>query len=85
MANSKQAKKRVRQSQRRRLHNMSMRSQLRTAIKNLRTRIKTHADDAQAYYRVVCKLLDQYAAKKIISKNKAARHKSRFATALKPQ
>jgi small subunit ribosomal protein S20 len=69
MANTAQARKRARQAVKQNAHNTSQRSALRTAIKAVRkTSVST---------------LDRIADKKIIHKNKAARHKSRLAAALK--
>lgn len=84
MANTAQAKKRARQSEKRRQHNMSMRSQLRTSIKKIHSAIaandKTSAD---AGYREAQPVIDKMVSKGIIHKNKAARHKSRLNAQLK--
>jgi small subunit ribosomal protein S20 len=85
MANTAQARKRARQSEKRRQHNASMRSLVRSAIKNVRKAIaagdKTAAESA---LRESTSVLDRIAdKKKIIHKNKAARHKSRLAAQIK--
>jgi small subunit ribosomal protein S20 len=84
MANTAQARKRARQAVTRNAHNSSQRSTLRTAIKNARKAIA--AGDkvgAAEVFRNATSVIDRIADKKIIHKNKAARHKSRLAAALK--
>ncbi|HUH88639.1 MAG TPA: 30S ribosomal protein S20 [Pusillimonas sp.] len=84
MANTAQARKRARQSVARNKHNSSMRSMLRTSIKRVRQAIE--AGDKTAATEVLQKassVIDRVADKKIIHKNKAARHKSRLAAAVK--
>ena len=84
MANTASARKRARQSEKRRQHNASLRSELRTAVKNVRKAID--AGDKAAARGVLAhaaSTIDRIADKNIIHKNKAARHKSRLAAALK--
>lgn len=84
MANTAQARKRARQSIARNKHNSSMRSMMRTAIKRVRQAID--AGDKAAATDILQKatsVIDRVADKKIIHKNKAARHKSRLAAAVK--
>ena len=79
MANIKSAKKRARQAEKIRLHKMGLRSKLRTHIKNViiavESKNKKAATDA---YRVAVPVIDSMINKRIINKNKAARHKSRL-------
>ena len=84
MANSAQAKKRAHQSAQQNAHNSSLRSAFRTAIKAVRKAIAA-GDVAAAteQYRKSTGIIDRIADKKIIHKNKAARHKSRLAAAVK--
>jgi small subunit ribosomal protein S20 len=84
MANSAQAKKRAHQSAAQNAHNSSLRSAFRTSVKAVRKAIA--AGDAAAageQYRKSTSIIDRIADKKIIHKNKAARHKSRLAAAVK--
>jgi len=84
MANTAQARKRARQSVVTNLHNSSLRSMLRTAIKRVRTAID--AGDKAVANEVLQKatsVIDRVADKNIIHKNKAARHKSRLCAAVK--
>ena len=84
MANTKQAAKRARKSVKQRGHNVSMRSELRTAIKKIHTAVAAgDAAAAQAAYKAEQSTIDSLARKGIIHKNKAARHKSRLAARIK--
>jgi small subunit ribosomal protein S20 len=84
MANSAQAKKRARQAVGLRLHNMAQRSAYRTAVKKVRKAID--AGDkaaAQAALNENMAIIDSLADKRVVHKNKAARHKSRLSSAIK--
>ncbi|MEW6414051.1 MAG: 30S ribosomal protein S20 [Pseudomonadota bacterium] len=84
MANSAQARKRARQASAQRDHNMSQRSEYRTAVKKVRKAIE--AGDkaaAQQMFQASMRLIDSIADKNIVHKNKAARHKSRLSAAVK--
>lgn len=79
MANTKQAKKRVRQAEKNRQHNASYRSMMRTHIKRVITAIEAgKAIEADKHYQVAFPIIDRMAARGFIHKNKAARHKSRL-------
>ena len=79
MANSPQAKKRARQSEKRRNHNASLRSLVRTMIKKVDAAVSSgDATAARAAYDSAVPVIDRMADKGIIHKNKAARHKSRL-------
>jgi small subunit ribosomal protein S20 len=79
VANSPQAKKRARQAEKRRTHNASLRSLVRTNIKKVDAAISSgNAEDAKAAYDNAAPVIDRMADKGIIHKNKAARHKSRL-------
>lgn len=84
MANTAQARKRARQSVKQNLHNSGQRSMLRTAIKAVRKAIELgdKAVASQVFLSSIS-IIDRIADKKIIHKNKAARHKSRLSSALK--
>ena len=84
MANTAQARKRARQSVKVNAHNAALRSTLRTAIKKIIKAVE--AGDkaaAAASYQENVMVIDRIADKKIIHKNKAARHKSRLSAAIK--
>lgn len=79
MANSPQAKKRSRQAEKRRNHNASLRSLVRTVIKKVNAAIGAgDAAAAKTAYDNAVPVIDRMADKGIIHKNKAARHKSRL-------
>ncbi len=84
MANTAQARKRARQAVKLNAHNSSQRSTLRTAIKAVRKAIQA-GDKAAAttIFQSSVSIIDRIADKKIVHKNKAARHKSRLSAALK--
>ena len=79
MANIKSAKKRTKQAEVRRGRNVSARSMLRTAVKKVVKALD--AQDlaaAEAAFASAQPVLDRYAARGLIHRNKAARHKSRL-------
>ncbi|MGP1930266.1 MAG: 30S ribosomal protein S20 [Arsenophonus sp. ET-YP4-MAG3] len=76
MANIKSAKKRAIQSEKRRQHNISRRSMVRTFIKKVYAAIATgDKEAAQAAFNNMQPIIDRCATKGLIHKNKAARHK----------
>lgn len=84
MANIDSAKKRARQSAKRRAHNAGLRSELRTMIKKVRKSIEAgDKKAAQAEFQSSQRRLDSITDKGIIHKNAAARHKSRLSMAIK--
>ena len=77
MANTAQARKRARQAVKQNAHNSAQRSTLRTAVKAARKAIQ--AGDkaaAQKAFNEMQPIVDRQAAKGLIHKNKAARHKA---------
>ena len=84
MANIESAKKRARQSEEQRQHNASLRSEFRTAVKNVKKAIDAgDKSAANALLKDAFSTIDSIADKDIIHKNKAARHKSRLSAAIK--
>lgn len=84
MANIASARKRARQSEKRRQHNTSLRSELRSAVKSIKKAIEAgDKTAANGVFRRAAGVIDSIADKNIIHKNKAARHKSRLAAAIK--
>ncbi|MEP7155310.1 MAG: 30S ribosomal protein S20 [Betaproteobacteria bacterium] len=84
MANTKQAAKRARQATKQRAHNMSQRTELRTAIKKVAAAVAAgDVAKAEAVFKSSSSTIDSIADKNIIHKNKAARHKSRLSAAIK--
>ncbi len=79
MANSAQARKRARQAETRRQHNMGRRSMLRTSIKKVVNAIaEGDKEAATSAYKEAVPMIDSMANKGHIHANKAARHKSRL-------
>ena len=79
MANIKSAKKRAKQAVVRNARNASQRSMLRTAVKKVLKAIEAKdATGAAEAFNVAQPILDRYASRGLIHKNKAARHKSRL-------
>jgi len=84
MANTAQARKRARQSQKRRAHNTSLRSAFRTAIKQVRKAIAGgDKAAAQAALDSSRSTIDSIARKGTVHVNAAARYKSRLQAAIK--
>ena len=79
MANIKSAKKRAITSEKNRKHNASRRAMMRTAMKKVLAAIAAGDKDAATKaFTEVQPILDRFATKGLIHKNKAARHKSRY-------
>jgi small subunit ribosomal protein S20 len=79
MPNNAAAEKRMHQEQKRRLHNRSIKSIVRTEITKARQAITSASDaDAQAAVRAAVSELDRAAKKGVIHPNNAARRKSRL-------
>ena len=84
LANFPQSRKRARQGEKRRRHNASFRSMVRTYIKKVDSAIAGGDQKAATEaYNAAVPVIDRMASKGIIHKNKAARHKSRLNTAVK--
>jgi small subunit ribosomal protein S20 len=79
VANIKSARKRARQATKRRLHNMGLRSRMRTHIKEVIKAVeKGDKEAAEAAYKAAVPVIDTMINKGVVNKNKAARHKSRL-------
>ena len=84
MANIKQARKRARQAEKTRKHNMGLRSLMRTQIKKVVKACDAgDKDAAAAAYKEAVPVIDSMINKGIVTKNKAARHKSRLNARIK--
>jgi small subunit ribosomal protein S20 len=79
LANIRSAKKKARQAVVARARNTTQRSMFRTLIRNVVKAIDAKDKaKAEAAFKDMVPVLDRYAAKGMIHKNKAARHKSRL-------
>ncbi|HEY7090191.1 MAG TPA: 30S ribosomal protein S20 [Tepidisphaeraceae bacterium] len=83
MAHSLSAKKRIRQTLKRRARNRARKDAIKTEIKTFMSAVNGgDAKKAETQFRTVAKRLDQIAAKGTIHKNTAARRRSRLAKRL---
>lgn len=84
MANSAQAKKRARQSEKSRGINASQKSEMRTYLKQV-TKVAEQGNKtlADTIYIKAASMVDRLANKGVIHKNKASRHKSRLNARIK--
>jgi small subunit ribosomal protein S20 len=79
LANIRSAKKKARQAVVARARNTVQRSTYRTLIRNVVKAIDAKdKGKAEAAFKDMVPVLDRYAARGVIHKNKAARHKSRL-------
>ncbi|MCW8828745.1 MAG: 30S ribosomal protein S20 [Gammaproteobacteria bacterium] len=79
MANSAQARKRARQAEQRRIHNVAARSTMRSAMKRVIKAVASgDKDSAQAAYKAAVPVIDRTSGKGLMAKNAAARYKSRL-------
>lgn len=84
MANTAQARKRARQSEKRRQHNAALKSEMRTSMKKVRKLIATgDKAGAQAALSASFSTIDSVATKGVVHRNTAARNKSRLTAAVK--
>jgi len=84
LANSASARKRARQAEKRREHNVALRSRMRTYMKKVVNAIAAgEKTNAQAAYKEAVPMMDAGVTKGLMHKNKAARHKSRMNAAIK--
>lgn len=79
MANHKSALKRIRQNEKRRVHNRTYRNRTRTLIKQAREAIDSgNIEEAKEATKLAVKDLDMSASRGIIHERNAARRKSRL-------
>jgi small subunit ribosomal protein S20 len=79
LANIASAKKRARQAVKRRAHNITLRSRVRTAIKKVLKAVEAGDKElAKASFVAVVPEIDRMANKGILEKNRAAHYKSQL-------
>jgi len=84
LANIKSAKKRAITSEKNRQHNASRRSMMRTLLKKVIAAIEAGDKEAATKeFAAATPILDRYAVKGLIHKNKAARQKARLNARIK--
>jgi small subunit ribosomal protein S20 len=83
MPHTKSAKKNLRKSEKRRLHNRAIKRDVKTQLKQFTEAADDDAIDAlRKEYNLAAKKLDKAAARRIIHPNMAARKKSQLARVL---
>ena len=82
VANTKSAIKDIRQSERRRQRNRTVRSRVRTSVKTARAALAEKNESTTATVRDAIRALDKAVTKGVIHRNTAARKKSSLARAL---
>jgi len=84
VANIASAKKRAKQAENRRLHNVALRSRMRTSMKNVLKAIQAgDKSAAAAEFKAAVPEIDKAADKGLIRKNRAAQYKSRLNSRVK--
>jgi small subunit ribosomal protein S20 len=84
LANTKQAAKRARQAVKHRAHNMSERSRMRTEVKRVVKAVAAgDKEAATAVYRAAMPTVASMVNKKLVHRNKAARHQKRLNARIK--
>ena len=84
MANTPSAEKAARQAVKHRSRNVTLRSRMRSAIRNVSAAIEGgNKETALGTYKTAVPVIDALVNKQIIHRNKAARHKSRLAARIK--
>lgn len=79
LANIKSAKKRARQAIKRRAHNVTLRSRVRTAVRRVVKTIEAgNKEAAKAAFTALIPEIDRMANKGILPKNRAAHYKSQL-------
>lgn len=82
MPHTRSAKKNLRKSEKRRLHNRAVKKDIKTQIKNFLAAVDGPLDQLQKEFNLAAKKLDKAAAKRIVHPNLAARKKSQLAREL---
>ena len=82
MANIKSAIKRIKQSEKRRVRNRTVRGRVRAAVKSARRSLEGKAPESTATVRAAMRTLDRAVTKGVVHRNTAARKKSALARRL---
>jgi small subunit ribosomal protein S20 len=84
VANTKSAEKAARQAEKHRAHNIALRSRMRSALRKVNAAIASgDPENARQSFRDAVPMIDTLVSKKIVHRNKAARHKSRLAARIR--
>jgi small subunit ribosomal protein S20 len=82
MPHTRSAKKNLRKSHKRRLHNRRVMKGVKLQIKAFEAALPGSVEELRAQFNLACKRLDKAAAKRVVHPNLAARKKSQLARAL---
>ena len=82
MANTRSARKRIKQNEKRRLRNRSVRSAVRSSVKGAREALTGKAGESATAVREAIRALDRAVTQGVIHRNTAARRKSALARRL---
>jgi small subunit ribosomal protein S20 len=82
VANTRSAKKRIKQNDRRRLRNRAVRSTIRSAVKTARGAVTEKTPQAKETVLEAIRILDRAVSRGIIHRNTAARKKSSLARSM---
>ena len=82
MPHTKSAKKNLRKTEKRRLHNRAVKKAVKAQIKRFQAALEGPAEELRTQFNLACKRLDKAAAKNVVHANMAARKKSQLARAL---
>lgn len=82
MPHTRSAKKNLRKSEKRRLHNRAVKRTIKTHLKRFLAALEGPIDQLKTEYNLAAKQLDKAAAKRVIHPNLAARKKSQLARQL---
>jgi small subunit ribosomal protein S20 len=84
VANTKSAEKAARQAEKNRQRNVVLRSKMRTALRKVTDAVTSGKKaDATAAYKAAVPVIDSLVNKRVIHRNKAARHKSALSARIK--
>jgi small subunit ribosomal protein S20 len=82
VANTRSAKKRIKQNEKRRLRNRALRSEIRSAVKTARSAAVGKTPKAAEEVHAAIRELDRAVSRGVIHRNTAARKKSSLARSL---
>ncbi len=82
MANTRSARKRIKQNLKRRLRNRAVRSSIRSLVKTARGAVTEKTPQAKEVVHEAIRLLDRAVSRGIIHRNTAARKKSALARSI---
>jgi small subunit ribosomal protein S20 len=82
MPHTRSARKNLRKSEKRRIHNRAVKREIKTYIKRFVAALDGPLEGAQQAYNLAAKKLDKAGARRIVHPNLAARKKSQMALAL---